>query len=101
MSQGNNEFQYRIPHRINEPRTLIFFPIHHILPPAGLLFLGVLTGSAVLFFALGVAWFVIIKHVEERYPKGYLLGRMYWSGWAVFLRSSKWFPDPMKRNYYH
>lgn len=100
MSQSNNEFQYRVPFRINEPRTLIFFPVHHVMPPAFLFFLGILTGNVLAFFIAGVAWFIVIRRTEERYPKGYLLARLYWSGIAIFLRQSKWFPDPMKRNYY-
>ncbi|MCO4319907.1 type IV conjugative transfer system protein TraL [Aliidiomarina quisquiliarum] len=92
--------QYRIPYRINEPRTLIFYPVHHIYPLAGLIFLGILTGHFLSLSALGFGWFFMIRRIEAKFPKGYLLSRMYWSGWAIFMKQSQSFPDPLKRDYY-
>lgn len=91
---------YRLPYRINEPRTLVFYPVHHVYPLGALVFLGIITGHFAILAAAGFGWFFLIRKVEAKYPKGYLLSRMYWSGFAIFMKRSQSFPDPLKRDFY-
>lgn len=90
----------RNPHRINEPRTLAFWPVHHVAPTVFLIALGVITSEFMLLTTVAIVWFFGIRHIEHKYAPGYLLSRMYWNGIAVFLKTSKSFPDPMKREYH-
>lgn len=92
--------QYRLPYRINEPKTLIFYPVHHVYPLILLIFLGIITGDWIKLPLLGFAWFFSIRKIEAKYPRGYLLSRIYWSGWAIFMKRSQSFPDPLKRDLY-
>lgn len=90
----------RNPYRINHPRTLAFWPIHHVMPFAFLLALGVITSEFLVLSIMAFVWFFGIRHIEQKYAPGYLLSRMYWNGIALFLKTSKSFPDPMKRDYH-
>ena len=99
MDENPNE--YRNPKRINEPLTLILWPMHHILPPMMMLGLGLVFGNPILLVLIGMIWFYLIRYIEARYPRGYLLHYWWYNGLSAgFLKETRSVPDPFKRKFY-
>jgi len=76
MSDSNKP--YRMARRINDPPTLFFWPIHWVMPIFMAVGASLVLGHTMLFLSLGVAWFVIIRVVETKYPRGYLAHLVWW-----------------------
>lgn len=97
MSEENPN-EYRIPKRINEPLTLIIWPTHHILPVFMSIATGVVFDDFVIHVSIGIGWFFLIREIERRYPKGYLMHRFWWAG--LINKETKSIPDALKREYF-
>lgn len=98
--QSDDPFKYRLPKRINEPLTLIFWPIHYVLMPLMCVGFGIIIDQTIPLFVVGMIWFFLIKFLETRFPKGFLNHFLYWSGFAFHIKESKMMPDSFKREFY-
>lgn len=98
MSEDPNN--YRIPKRINEPSTLIFWPLPRVLPFFICMGMGYAMNSILPFTILGIVWFYLYGYIETNFEKGYL-GQFAWRhGFtAGIVKESKTVPDPMKREF--
>lgn len=93
-----NPNEYRVPRRVNDPLTLIFWPVHHVIPIFMALAASVILGNTLLYLALGVFWFYFIREIERKFPRGYLIHRIWWFGFPD--AESKTVPDSQKREFF-
>tara|TARA_R110000744_G_scaffold57431_1_gene120627 strand:+ start:20781 stop:21095 length:315 start_codon:yes stop_codon:yes gene_type:complete len=97
---SDNPFQYRMPKRINEPLTLILWPMHYVLMPIMCFGFGILINKPMELLTFGLIWFFTLKYTEERYSRGFILHFLWWHGALPFLKKSKYIPDPYSREYF-
>ncbi|ALU46151.1 type IV conjugative transfer system protein TraL [Pseudoalteromonas rubra] len=97
MSTEQDPFQYRMPKRINEPLTLIYWPIHYVMMPLAAFGFGILINKPMIMMLIGLVWFFAIKHTEEKYSRGYLVHLLWWFGFTPHLKKTRYLPDPYKR----
>lgn len=98
--QKDDPFSYRLPKRINEPLTLIIWPIHYVLVPLMCIGFGIIIDKSFELIIVGVVWFFVLKYVETRYPKGFLNHFLYWKGLSFYMPESKYTPNSFKREFY-
>lgn len=75
---SKDENVYRMARRINDPPTLILWPVHWVLPIFMAVGAALVMGNIILFLALGFGWFFTVKTVEAKYPPGHLTHLVWW-----------------------
>lgn len=97
----NNQNEYRLPKRINDPMLLWVFPISHILPVFFSIGSSIIFGNTLLFLTGGLTWYFLISYLDVRYPPGYLLHRVWWAGLTKgLIKETRTVPDPMNREFF-
>jgi len=74
MSQNS----YRRCRRINDPPTLVLWPAHWIIPIFMAVGASFVIGHTMLMLSVGLLWFIVIRILESRYPRGYLAHLIWW-----------------------
>jgi len=93
---------YKMAKRINDPATLIIWSVHWVFP----IFMGVGAGfvfdQVLLFSMFGMGWFIALRFVEARFPKGYLAHLIWWHLGVCpgFIDDDKpSVPNPMRKEF--
>jgi type IV conjugative transfer system protein TraL len=94
------DYEYTMPKRVNDPPTLFIWPVHYVIPPFFMIALGVSMSMTLPFLIAGIALFFIIKHVDIKYPPGYLVHRLWSWGLAIHIKETKNIPPSTKREFY-
>lgn len=98
--QSDDPFSYRLPKRINEPLTLIFWPVHYVLLPLMSVGFGIIIDKTLPMLLIGIFWFFLIKYVEARFPRGFLNQYLWSKGCAPHIKETHATPEPFKREFY-
>ena len=92
---------YKVPHRINEPTLLLFWPSAQVVPSFALAGCTILFGQFLLFVGLAVAWWVTYSYTSKRYAPGVIVHWLYWHGLTTGItRECSTVPDALKREYF-
>lgn len=100
MSEQQNNNEYRMPKRVNDPPTLFIFPVHQVLAFFMFAGVGIVFGNALFFLTLGVAAFYTMNWAESRFAKGIITHWLYWRDLALHVDVSKFIPSAFKREFF-
>jgi conjugal transfer pilus assembly protein TraL len=98
--QPDDPYSYRLPKRINEPLTLIYWPVHYVAIPLMSVGFGIIINKTLPLLFIGIFWFFLIKWLEARFPRGFLNHFLWWNGLGFHIKETKSTPDAYKREYY-
>jgi type IV conjugative transfer system protein TraL len=92
---------YKVPHRINEPTLILFWPSTQFVPALGLMGCTILFGNFLLFFTMSVMWWIAYGYTSRRYAPGVMLHWLYWNGLTTGItKEVPTVPDALKREFF-
>ncbi|PTC00942.1 type IV conjugative transfer system protein TraL [Thalassospira xiamenensis] len=95
-----NENEYRMPKRVNDPPTLFVFPVHQVAAFFMFAGVGIVFGNTMFFLILGVASFYTINWAEKKYAPGIITHWLYWNDLALHVNPNKYIPSALKREFF-
>lgn len=96
----DDENTYRMPKRINDPPTLLFWPVHQVLAFFICLGAGIMLEQTTLFAVLGLVLFKVVGYADQNYPSGVITHFLHWHDLALHMKPSKSVPPGSKREFF-
>jgi conjugal transfer pilus assembly protein TraL len=86
-----------VPNTIDDPPHMLLWSADELAPILMGLAIGMMTGNALVFTAIGVGITYAYRKYRDGRPDGYLMHMLYWYGF--WPSRSKSIPNPFARRY--